>query len=256
NEDEVRSISRSIFVTNFLDSTTAKDLWKICQGYGFVVDVFIPNRKSKAGKRFAFVRFIRVRNIERLVGNISTLWIGRMHLQANVVRFKRPSINTARPSFPSKPDNHGSSLFASVLKGNNMPHVISPSPAMVLDESCIVSCNLDLFVMGEAKNISSIPNLYIILSNEGFHNVKHSYLGGLWVMIELECINSKEKFMQHSGVASWFSNLCNAQLDFVSFASVLKGNNMPHVIGPSPAMVLDESCIVSCNLDLFVMGEA
>ncbi|GJV56809.1 RNA-directed DNA polymerase, eukaryota [Tanacetum coccineum] len=216
NEDGVRSISRSIFVTNFPDSTTAKDLWKICQGYGSVVDVFIPNRKSKAGKRFAFVRFIRVGNIERLVGNISTLWIGRMHLQANVVRFERPPINTARPSFPSKPFNNGSSSFASVLKGNNLPHVISPSPAMVLDESCIVSRDLDLFVMGEAKNILSIPNLYILLSNEGFHNVKLSYLGGLWVMIELESINSKEKFMQHSGVASWFSNLCNAQLDFVS----------------------------------------
>ncbi|GJU24563.1 RNA-directed DNA polymerase, eukaryota, nucleotide-binding alpha-beta plait domain protein [Tanacetum coccineum] len=216
NEDRVRSISRSIFVTNFPDSTTAKDLWKICQGYGSVVDVFIPNRKSKAGKRFAFVRFIRVGNIERLVDNISTLWIGRMHLQANVVRFERPPINTARPSFPSKPFNNGSSSFASVLKGNNLPHVISPSPAMVLDESCIVSRDLDLFVMGEAKNILSIPNLYILLSNEGFHNVKLSYLGGLWVMIELESINSKEKFMQHSGVASWFSNLCNAQLDFVS----------------------------------------
>nr|GFA89032.1 RNA-directed DNA polymerase, eukaryota, nucleotide-binding alpha-beta plait domain protein [Tanacetum cinerariifolium] len=100
-----------------------------------------------------------------------------MHLQANVVRIERPPINTARPSFPSKPDNNGSFSFASVLKGNNIPHVISPSSAMVLDESCIVSCNLDLFVIGEAKNISSIPNLYIILSNEGFHNVKHSYLG-------------------------------------------------------------------------------
>ncbi|GKA01721.1 RNA-directed DNA polymerase, eukaryota [Tanacetum coccineum] len=111
---------------------------------------------------------------------------------------------------------NASATMLSVLKGNNLPHVISPSPAMVLDESCIVSRDLDLFMMGEAKNILSIPNLYILLSNEGFHNVKLSYLGGLWVMIELESINSKEKFMQHSGVASWFSNLCNAQLDFVS----------------------------------------
>nr|GEX85975.1 RNA-directed DNA polymerase, eukaryota [Tanacetum cinerariifolium] len=38
---------------------TPKDLWKVCNDYGTVVDVFIPNKKSKAGKRFAFVRFIK-----------------------------------------------------------------------------------------------------------------------------------------------------------------------------------------------------
>ncbi|GJR30780.1 retrovirus-related pol polyprotein from transposon TNT 1-94 [Tanacetum coccineum] len=36
--------------------------------YGTVVDVFIPDRKSKVGKRFAFVRFIKVDNVDRLVG--------------------------------------------------------------------------------------------------------------------------------------------------------------------------------------------
>ncbi|GJZ95951.1 RNA-directed DNA polymerase, eukaryota [Tanacetum coccineum] len=84
NEDDTRSISKSIFVTNFPDSTTSNDLWKLCQGYGSVVDVYIPNRKSKAGKHFAFVRFIRVDNNDRLVGNLCTLWIGRMHLHANL----------------------------------------------------------------------------------------------------------------------------------------------------------------------------
>nr|GFB92350.1 RNA-directed DNA polymerase, eukaryota, nucleotide-binding alpha-beta plait domain protein [Tanacetum cinerariifolium] len=39
---------------------------------------------SKAGKRFAFVRFIKVDNVDRLVGNLCMLWIGRMHLHANV----------------------------------------------------------------------------------------------------------------------------------------------------------------------------
>nr|GEU56694.1 RNA-directed DNA polymerase, eukaryota [Tanacetum cinerariifolium] len=31
----------------------------MCNDYGTVVDVFIPNKKSKTGKRFAFVRFIK-----------------------------------------------------------------------------------------------------------------------------------------------------------------------------------------------------
>nr|GEW21196.1 ChaC-like family protein [Tanacetum cinerariifolium] len=70
NMDHACAIARSIFVTNFPDSTSSKDLWKLCQPYGIVVDVYIPNRRSKAGKRFAFVRFIKVDNVDRLVGNL------------------------------------------------------------------------------------------------------------------------------------------------------------------------------------------
>nr|GFB53245.1 UvrD-like helicase, ATP-binding domain, P-loop containing nucleoside triphosphate hydrolase [Tanacetum cinerariifolium] len=51
----------------------SRDLWKVCEGYGKVVDVYIPNRRSKSGKRFAFVRFIRVENVDRLVGNLCTI---------------------------------------------------------------------------------------------------------------------------------------------------------------------------------------
>nr|GFA12007.1 RNA-directed DNA polymerase, eukaryota, nucleotide-binding alpha-beta plait domain protein [Tanacetum cinerariifolium] len=84
NMDHACAIARSIFVINFPNSTSSKDLWKLCQSYGTVVDVYIPNRRSKAGKRFAFVRFINVDNVDRLMGNLCTLWIGRMHLHANV----------------------------------------------------------------------------------------------------------------------------------------------------------------------------
>ncbi|GKC86253.1 RNA-directed DNA polymerase, eukaryota, nucleotide-binding alpha-beta plait domain protein, partial [Tanacetum coccineum] len=102
NADLTRTISKSIFVTNFPDNTTSADLWNICQTYGVVVDVYIPNRRSKVGKRFAFVRFIKVTNVERLVGNLCTLWIGRMHLHANVVRFERTPFQQSQPpvTFP------------------------------------------------------------------------------------------------------------------------------------------------------------
>nr|GEZ21415.1 RNA-directed DNA polymerase, eukaryota, reverse transcriptase zinc-binding domain protein [Tanacetum cinerariifolium] len=58
-EDEVVKISTSVFVANFSDSFGAKDLWNTCKKYGQVVDAYIPYRRSKAGKRFGFVRFIK-----------------------------------------------------------------------------------------------------------------------------------------------------------------------------------------------------
>ncbi|GKE66085.1 hypothetical protein Tco_1520246, partial [Tanacetum coccineum] len=74
--------------------------------------------------------------------------------------------------------------------------------------------DLENCVIGEVLQFSSINNLRVLLSNEGFHNTHIVYLGGLWVMIELVSSKTKMKFMQHVGVASWFRRLCNAQSDF------------------------------------------
>nr|GEZ38009.1 RNA-directed DNA polymerase, eukaryota, nucleotide-binding alpha-beta plait domain protein [Tanacetum cinerariifolium] len=153
NADLTRTISKSIFVTNFLDNTTSADLWKICQTYRVMVDVYIPNRRSKVGKRFAFVRFIKVTNVERLVSNLCTLWIGRMHLHANVVRFERTPFQQSQPPPPTRPGKIAPS-FVSAVKGILPTPVLSP-PAMVLDDSCMVTTDLKNYVMEEVKLFSS-----------------------------------------------------------------------------------------------------
>ncbi|GJR75137.1 RNA-directed DNA polymerase, eukaryota [Tanacetum coccineum] len=101
--DHTSKISKSVFITNFPDDCSSKDIWKVCKDYGTVIDVFIPNKKSKAGKRFAFVRFIRVLNFDRLIENLKTIWIGSFHLFANPVRFERPKAHTIQNEKPVAP---------------------------------------------------------------------------------------------------------------------------------------------------------
>nr|GFB77823.1 nucleotide-binding alpha-beta plait domain-containing protein [Tanacetum cinerariifolium] len=86
---DVDRISTSVFITNFPMSTSAKELFQACKQYGHVVDSFIPNKKSKNGKRFGFVKFINVFSEERLVNNLCTVWIDRYKLHANIARFQR-----------------------------------------------------------------------------------------------------------------------------------------------------------------------
>ncbi|GKE32662.1 RNA-directed DNA polymerase, eukaryota [Tanacetum coccineum] len=192
-EDHVAHISKSIFVTNFPDNFGSRDLWKLCEAYGKVVDVYIPNRKYKAGKRFAFVCFIKVVDLDRLVGNLCTLWVGRFHIHANVVRFERPS---------------------------NISYVPLTSPSttssLLLDDSCVYVRDLSRHVMGKVKDLNSISNLWILLDKEGFPKLKLTYLGGMWVMIELINEPTKLKLLQHVGVQSWFHVLQAAADDFVS----------------------------------------
>nr|GEU46283.1 proteinaceous RNase P 2-like [Tanacetum cinerariifolium] len=66
------------------------------------------------------------------------------------------------------------------------------------------------------KDINALPSLYAILNNEGFDNVKLSYLKGYWVIINTYSIASNEKLIKHIGVLSWFSELGNANNSFVS----------------------------------------
>ncbi|GJS59077.1 RNA-directed DNA polymerase, eukaryota [Tanacetum coccineum] len=95
-------ISKSIFVTNFPEGCSARDLWKVCNDYGMVVDVFIPFKKLKA----AFPLWERLKML--------------------------------------------------------------------------------------------LLSLTIILSNEGFHNIKLSYLGGMWILLELDDTQAKEKLLNHT----------------------------------------------------------
>nr|GEV67565.1 armadillo repeat-containing protein 6 [Tanacetum cinerariifolium] len=52
NQDDVLNIFTSFFVTNFPEQTTTKELWRLCKQYGNVIDVFIPNRRSKLGNDY------------------------------------------------------------------------------------------------------------------------------------------------------------------------------------------------------------
>nr|GEW86079.1 RNA-directed DNA polymerase, eukaryota, reverse transcriptase zinc-binding domain protein [Tanacetum cinerariifolium] len=73
--DQTSKISKSVFISNFLDDCTSMDLWKVCNDYATLVDVFILNKKSKAGKRFAFFRFIKVLNFGIQDGDRKITWV-------------------------------------------------------------------------------------------------------------------------------------------------------------------------------------
>nr|GEV38418.1 RNA-directed DNA polymerase, eukaryota, nucleotide-binding alpha-beta plait domain protein [Tanacetum cinerariifolium] len=210
-------ISKSIYVTNFPETCSARDIWRVCSDYGTVVDVFIPFKKSKAGKRFTFVRYIKFNDFDRLVENLCTIWIGHFHIHANVARFHRP----LKPITPTPRESDlgtSKNSFAPVLKdGSQSPvkELVNSKPALVLDDTCIKEHDFSLSLMGKVKTISAIPNLPIILSNEGFHNIQITYLRGMWVLFALDILESKNKLLNHTGVNSWFSTIKEAYNSFV-----------------------------------------
>ncbi|GJT35842.1 putative RNA-binding protein Luc7-like protein 2 [Tanacetum coccineum] len=72
-------------------------------------------------------------------------------------------------------------LYAKIPYGNQSDN---SKPTLVLDESCIKEHDFDISLIG-----------------------KLSYLGEMWVLLELDSIASKEKFLNHIGVGSWFTTM-------------------------------------------------
>ncbi|GJV88204.1 RNA-directed DNA polymerase, eukaryota, reverse transcriptase zinc-binding domain protein [Tanacetum coccineum] len=114
---DLDKVASSFYVSNFPDSIDSKGLWNICAPYGRLVDVFIANKRSKRGKRFGFIRFMGVKDVNAFVTSLSNIWIENFHLYVTVARFQRPT--TSRPKLNYKSyDAHNVHLGAREVNPN------------------------------------------------------------------------------------------------------------------------------------------
>ncbi|GJT11333.1 hypothetical protein Tco_0858375 [Tanacetum coccineum] len=165
-------------------------------------------KRLKDGKRFGFVRFINVFNVERLVNNLCTIWLNRCKLHANIARFNRDQKNGNKYKTANQKKHEG------LLYGTNMVKETDSSPVIVLEEDCLNSKDLSNSLIGRVKDVGSLSNLKKVLCNEGFDNIFVRYMGELWVLLEFNNTKAKELFRDNVGVGSWFSVLRQASHDF------------------------------------------
>ncbi|GJZ68084.1 reverse transcriptase domain, reverse transcriptase zinc-binding domain protein [Tanacetum coccineum] len=64
-------------------------------------------------------------------------------------------------------------------------------------------------------NLDNEGNSRIMCRNKGFVGVETKYLGGLWVLFEFYDRDTRDSFIKHEGVLSWFSLLKPWHDDFV-----------------------------------------
>lgn len=86
--------STSYYFTNFPDNHDLEDMWKLFLRWGRVIDVFIPQKRDKFGKRFGFVKFLEVKNPKALEEQLDSLWIGSYKLRVNIPAFDRGAVKS------------------------------------------------------------------------------------------------------------------------------------------------------------------
>jgi hypothetical protein len=81
----------SFFFTNFSEEIKTTVLWSSFARFGNVMEVFIPKKLNKEGRRFGFVKFKDVTNPVALEAKLAEVWCGGRRLRVNLARFTRDS---------------------------------------------------------------------------------------------------------------------------------------------------------------------
>ncbi|CAI9297199.1 unnamed protein product [Lactuca saligna] len=146
-----------------------------------MADVYIAKKLSKLGKRFAFVRFIKVSDEKLLERKIREIWLGSYHLFASVARFQRESDRKRRSDshvhgdqVVSKINRQGQESYATVVKGGKGMHRLKEPKFTVCTFSGKEICNnlsLKASVFAKLGDIRLIQNLFVLLKEEGFNDL-------------------------------------------------------------------------------------
>ncbi|GKB99455.1 RNA-directed DNA polymerase, eukaryota [Tanacetum coccineum] len=184
-----------------------KELFNICGEYGSVTDVFIAYKLYKLGKRFAFISYLKVKDVEGL----SNTWIGNYKLYANIARFDRKELPSV--SDPAKPHyrlmgrnnvQHNAHMsYANIVQGKHVEVRNDKSnndSTIMLKEDYLRSLDALLTVFTCVKEFRALTNMISICHNEGFPNINLCYLGGFWILVEFSSIDTCEKFYKHEDV--------------------------------------------------------
>ncbi|GKA43784.1 ATPase subunit 1, partial [Tanacetum coccineum] len=120
-------------------------------------------KRTKDGKRFGFVRFINVFNVEILRVHEGSVNVDKTKNESNKKKFDGSHKNVENTVIGKS--------FVFVVKTSRMPINKESHPAIVLEDDCLNAKDLTLSLM------ASLVNLKKALCNEGFDVVKISYLG-------------------------------------------------------------------------------
>ncbi|XP_058740938.1 uncharacterized protein LOC131613268 [Vicia villosa] len=199
--EEGKSTTTTFFVTKFDDKWEARDLYHEFKELGDIDEVFIPNKKTRWGKKYGFARFFNVGDERVLEMKLDNLFLDGRKIFANLPKFGRrpiyPSIYRSKPrdaqevylsvqantkvKNPSgiKGVKKGVS-FAEVLKGETSTKVLEFTP----DNDILNS--LSKAYVGEVGDPASTLNMQAQFYAEGFFSIKCTSIGANLCLLEDE----------------------------------------------------------------------
>ncbi|MCH79854.1 RNA recognition motif [Trifolium medium] len=175
-------VTTSFFVTNFPDDATTEDLWKLFLKFGKVGEVYIPKKLDKRGRRFGFVKFREVKEVEELSDSLRDVWIGMYKLHVNLSRFGRSESKEA--SSQIAPIQRAATSMVERQPGRSFRTAL-------LDETQVlkVPVNEDLCkelrgsMVGTLAREKDVRRIQTTIYMEGFQSISVTHMGGNMALV-------------------------------------------------------------------------
>ncbi|KAJ4841490.1 hypothetical protein Tsubulata_011841 [Turnera subulata] len=178
----------SLYVERLAAQWTPTDVYRVMSKYGEVVDVYISNRLSRAGRRFGFVRFRKMGDVQRLLADVNRVQVEGGTVRANLARSRthaRPQKSQKEP-LQSHSTVEEKRTYAKAVKGSNENAGVSFIP------SSDISGWLSRCAVGIAKDPMRLESILLLWKLHDLNEVEVSELGGDSVLV---CFPSKESMM-------------------------------------------------------------
>nr|GEV39923.1 RNA-directed DNA polymerase, eukaryota [Tanacetum cinerariifolium] len=211
----------------------SKDLWQTCNKHGTVADVYIARKLSKIRRRVAFVRFLKVTNTGSLIDDLNKIWIRTYHLFVAMARFERKLKDSPKPvpkptsthsHNQPKPASHSSHAnpnrsYVTTLNGkssqNHVPKETIILKSVTLDVSDLIeTCDMRNVILIKVRDVHLILNINNVLRKEGFYDFQSKYIGGMWLWIEFDSIESCKKLQSNKEMSWYFTQMKHVTQSF------------------------------------------
>jgi hypothetical protein len=175
-------------VTNFPDELQIVDLWKLFSHFGSVGDVYIPNKLDKWGKRFAFVKFKGVKEVDELSGRLEEVWSGSFKLRVNRARFDRNELSSqsAKQQEDNRQVRNLETIGANGLSFKDAlrtPTMVKPDEVMQVEADQLVLEDLQQSFVGSLALEVDIEKIRTMLFMEGRQHISVTPMGGKLILL-------------------------------------------------------------------------
>ncbi|KAJ4841199.1 hypothetical protein Tsubulata_027269 [Turnera subulata] len=206
---------QSLYVENLSLRWTPTDIYRIMSRHGDVVDVYIPNKQSRSGLRFGFVRFQGVRDLQGLLAAVNRVQVENGSVKANIARRRSLGLAAGQRSVPQqhpRSNKRDGRTYATVIRGNRGIPEMREDQGQGQGFSFIPSTDINLWLsrcaVGIAKDPMKMESIGLLWKLHGITDVEVVDMGGDSVLV---CFLTREAMLQFSQeqpdwVPLWFKS--------------------------------------------------
>ncbi|MCH95313.1 RNA recognition motif, partial [Trifolium medium] len=245
-------VTTSFFVTNFPDDATSGDLWKLFLKFGKVGEVYIPKKLDKRGRRFGFVKFKEVKEVEELSDSLRDVWMGMYKLRVNLSRFGRGEPKEAH-SQKAPSQRAAAATMVESQNGRSFRNALLDEVQVlkvpVNEELCKELRGSMVGTLAREKDVRRIQTTIFM---EGFKSISVTYMGGNMALVRSSnegdverMIRSKKECMEYyfSELKPWNPGLLAVQrevwIQVYGIPLHIWGENLFKIVGAKLGVFLD-----------------